>query len=383
MTTVKKSLVILLSLLSGVVYQGTLSAMVADSVYLYTPYTKISVSPGESIDFAIDAINYSGEVQNGDIIVEGIPRDWNYTIKAGSWKIGQLSVIPGDKKGFVLMVEVPLKVNKGLYRFRVTAGGFKPVSLVVNVAEQGTFRTEFTCNQTNMQGSASSLFTFTASLKNSTSEKQTYALMAEPARGWNVTFKSNYQQVTSVSPDPNVTMPLTIEVKAPENVEAGKYRIPITVSTNTTSAFLVLEVVITGSYRMELSTPTGLLSTQIDAGDTKRIELSVNNTGSSELSEISFKAQAPVNWEVTFDPKKVDKLQPGSKTSVFAVIKADKKAITGDYATTIEANTPEASSKVSFRISVETPLLWGWIGIMIIIVALGSVFYLFRKYGRR
>jgi uncharacterized membrane protein len=134
---------------------------------------------------------------------------------------------------------------------------------------------------------------------------------------------------------------------------------------------------------MELTTPTGLLSTSITAGDMKRVELVVNNTGSSELTEINFTSAAPVNWEVTFDPKKVDKLQPGKTALVLAIIKADKKAIAGDYATSIEAKTPEASSKISFRISVETPLLWGWIGVLIIVAAFGSVYYLFRKYGRR
>jgi uncharacterized membrane protein len=33
--------------------------------------------------------------------------------------------------------------------------------------------------------------------------------------------------------------------------------------------------------------------------------------------------------------------------------------------------------------SVRTPMLWGWIGIFIIIAAIGIVWYLFRKYGRR
>jgi uncharacterized membrane protein len=49
----------------------------------------------------------------------------------------------------------------------------------------------------------------------------------------------------------------------------------------------------------------------------------------------------------------------------------------------MECKTPEVSSKISFRISVETPLLWGWVGVLIILAALGSVWYLFRKYGRR
>ena len=126
-------------------------------------------------------------------------------------------------------------------------------------------------------------------------------------------------------------------------------------ATNSSSADLELEVVITGSYSMDLTTPTGLLSANITAGEAKQVELLINNTGSSELTDIKPEYSAPVNWSVTFDPKKVDRLQPGKSAQIFATIRADKKAIPGDYVTNIEAKTPEVSSKVSFRISVETP----------------------------
>ena len=305
-------------------------------------------------------------ILNVDISLSGIPKGWNYDLKSGGWKIGQLSILPHEKKSLSLKLEVPLKVNKGTYKFRVTANGFFTLPITVIISEQGTFKTEFTTEQPNMQGQASSTFTFNANLKNRTADKQLYALMA-----------------TSVNTEPNSAQPITVEIKPPEKIAAGKYKIPVSAATISTSANLDLEVVITGSYSMELTTPAGLLSTDITAGDVKRVELVINNTGSSELSDIKLEFTAPVKWDVTFDPKKVDKLQAGDIARVFATIKADKKAIPGDYVTNIEAKTPEAASRISFRISVETPMLWGWIGVLIIFVALGSVYYLFRKFGRR
>jgi uncharacterized membrane protein len=49
----------------------------------------------------------------------------------------------------------------------------------------------------------------------------------------------------------------------------------------------------------------------------------------------------------------------------------------------MEARTPEVNSAAEFRIAVKTPIIWGWLGILIIIAACGGVYYLFRKYGRR
>ncbi len=367
----------------GIIPLNGHAASSADSVTLYTPYTSISVPPGESIEYTIEVINNSKELQNLGISLSGAPKGWKFSLKVGIWNVGQLSILPGQKQSLSLKVEVPLKVNKGSYRFRVVAGDNYSLPLTVVVSEQGTFETEFTSPQANMEGHATSNFTFNTSLNNRTSEKQMYALRTTTPRGWTVTFKANYVQATSVEIDPNATKDISIEVKPPDNVEAGTYMIPVSAATGTTSASLNLEVVITGSYNMELTTPTGLLSTDITAGDQKRLELIIRNTGSSILNGIELTYSAPVNWNVTFDPKKVDRLDPGKNAQVFAAIKADKKAIAGDYITNMEAKTPEASSKAAFRISVRTPVLLGWIGVLIIIGALGIVYYLFRKYGRR
>ena len=109
----------------------------------------------------------------------------------------------------------------------------------------------------------------------------------------------------------------------------------------------------------------------------------VTNTGSSELADIRPESTVPSNWSVTFDPKKIDKLPSGSSTRIYASVKADKKAIPGDYVLNLETKTPETSGRISFRFSVETAMLWGWVGVLIILIALGVVWYLFRKYGRR
>jgi uncharacterized membrane protein len=383
MLTKTKWLRLFLTLSLGIICIISRANQVAENVTLYTPYTKISVPPGESVDYAIDVINNSKEIQNVEISVAGMPNGWNYSLKSANWTIGQIAVLPGEKKSLSLKVEIPMKVNKGNYRFKVQAGDLSTLPLVINVSEQGNYKTEFTTGQANMQGPATTPFTFNAMLRNRTAEKQQYALMASAPRGWTVTFKFNYQPVTSVATEPNATQSISIEVKAPERVEAGNYKIPVRATTNTSTADLELEVAITGSYSMELTTPTGLLSADITAGETKQLELRVINTGSSELSDIKPESTTPLNWNVTFDPKKIDKLQPGKSAQLFATIKADRKAIPGDYGMNIEAKTPEASSKISLRISVETPMLWGWIGVLIILAALGSVYHLFRKYGRR
>jgi uncharacterized membrane protein len=53
-------------------------ALASNTVNLYIPYTKISVPPGESIDYTIDIINNTSDIQNIEISISGLPRGWNY-----------------------------------------------------------------------------------------------------------------------------------------------------------------------------------------------------------------------------------------------------------------------------------------------------------------
>ncbi len=369
------------SIIPGVTSESKTFA--AGGIELYTPYTRISVPPGESVNYTIDIKNTGSTTKNVGISLASMPKEWVYTLKSGGWNIKEISVLPGEKQTFSLRVTVPLKVDKGNYRFRVVGGGYDDLPLTINVSEKGIYKTEFTSDQANMEGDSKSTFTFKTDLKNETAENQRYALQTNAPRGWNVTFKPDYKQATSVEIEANSAKVINIDIKPPEIIEAGTYKIPVRAVTNSTSALLSLEVVVTGTYEMELTTPDGLLSANITAGGEKKLPLVIKNTGSAALTDVSFRASSPTGWNVIFTPDKLEKLDAGKNEQVFATIKASDKAIAGDYATTISASTPEASSKAAFRIAVKTPQLWGWIGFFIIIIALGSVFYLFRKYGRR
>ncbi|MDD4191609.1 MAG: NEW3 domain-containing protein [Mangrovibacterium sp.] len=372
-----------IALLLGLFFFSVLAAFASDGVILYTPYTKIAISPGQSIDYSIDVINKSDQLFDGEIQVSNIPRSWTYSLKSGAYTISKIAVLPEEKKSISLKVEVPYQVNKGNYNFRITAGDSATLPLIITITEKGSSETEFSTDQSNMQGNAKATFSYKTSLINRTPEKQLYALMADAPRGWEVTFKADYKAVTSVEMEPNTTKEINIDIKPTDQVKAGTYKIPVRAVTSSTSANLELEAVVTGSYAMELTTPTGLVSTSITAGSSKKLQLVVRNTGSSDLTAVEMKSGTPSKWEVIFDPVKIDRLSPGSEATVYATIQSDKKAIPGDYVATLEAKNPETSSKISFRVMVKTRMIWGWIGVLVILAALGGVIFLFKKFGRR
>lgn len=350
---------------------------------IFTPYTKVSVSPGSTVNYSLDIINNSEQTINENINISNIPRSWNYTLTASGMNINKVAVLGNDEETLKLKIEVPYRVKKGYYTFYAKLGSIASLPLTINVTTAGSNETELSCDQKNMEGTSKSNFSFNAVLKNKTANKQQYALMASPPKGWNVAIKPNHKQATSTEVDANGTKNINYTIKAPSNVKAGTYKIPVKAVSGSTSAEMELEVVITGTYEMSFSTPTGLLSAKITAGDDKKVELVVKNTGSTKLENIELSASKPKNWEVAFDNKKIESLEPGKKSTVYATIKADKKAIPGDYMTKITAKTSEANQNLSFRIMVKTPMLMGWLGILIILATIGGIAFLIKKFGRR
>jgi uncharacterized membrane protein len=378
-----KPALLLAAMLLAALGTGTVASADEGAVSLYTPYASISAPPGESLSYSVDVINNTSSIQSVDLAVNNVPADWKAELTAGGHAIQKLSVKPKDTQSVNLQIDVPLKVNKGTYSFSLDAQGAATLPLTVNVSAQGTYSTELTTSQPNMEGIAGSSFNYSLTLKNKTAAKQLYALKAEPPAGWTVSFQSASKDVTSVNVDPNGSQDISVTATPPDGVKAGSFKIPVTASGSNTSAQAELEAVVTGTYAIDLSTPSGNLAADITAGSSKKVTMQVTNKGSSALKDIDLSSSAPSNWEVTFSPEKIANLSPGASAQVTATIKADKNAIAGDYVVSMTAKTAEKSSDATLRMTVKTSVLWGWIGILIIIAVIGGVYYLFRKYGRR
>ncbi|HET7627954.1 MAG TPA: NEW3 domain-containing protein [Bacillales bacterium] len=384
----KKVLSVFLFILLGF---GSFSAAVptahaAGGIELYTSYAGISVTPGESIDYNVDLINTGSSIKQVSFEVKGLPKDWSYKLTSGGWDLNELAVKPGESQAFTFTVNVPQKVDKGTYNFTLSAdgdGAHADLPLSVTVTKQGTFKTELNVEQPNMQGHADSDFTYTATLENHTADKQRYALSADAPKGWDVVFKADGKNVTSVVVEPGSSKDIDVTLNPPEKVKAKTYKVMIKASNGSTKAQNVLEAVITGTYELELTTPSGRLSTDITAGDEKTIQLKIVNNGSSPLRNISLSADTPPGWKVEFEPNEIDKIDAGKSKIVEATITASDKAIAGDYVVQMSASADEASDDAEFRISVKTSLLWGWVGVLVVIAVVAGIYYLFRTYGRR
>ncbi len=244
-------------------------------------------------------------------------------------------------------------------------------------------KSSFTARLINIESASSTPFRFNTTLHNAKGVAVVFQLRADVPIGWIATFNAEGSQVSALRVDSGKTENISIELNAAPSTKPGKYVVPVNAISGSDTLHLELEAVVKGDYKMELTTPTGRLSDNVTEGTNKQIQLVLKNTGTLPLKQIELSGQSPSNWTSTFEPSKIDQLDPQQTKEISATIHVPNKTIAGDYMTTFTARNTNTNSDAAFRITVATSLLSGWVGIVVILIALGIVYLLIRKYGRR
>jgi uncharacterized membrane protein len=244
-------------------------------------------------------------------------------------------------------------------------------------------KSSFTVRLMNIEAATNETFRYNATLHNGSAKTVVYELTATMPDGWMVAYKVDGNRITSLNLDAAKSQDISIEINAAVNAKPGKYKIPVKAVSGTDTLLLEIEAVVKGSYGLELTTPTGRLSEEVTSGSHEEIHLVAKNSGTLVLSDIELSSQLPPKWECSFEPAKIQQLEPGKSVDIIARLNVPDKTIAGDYASTFTIRNANTNAQAAFRIIVKTSLLSGWIGILVILLAIGLVYYLIRKYGRR
>jgi uncharacterized membrane protein len=359
----------------------------ASALSISTPYPAIVAEPGSTATFALKiGVPSSATVS---LTTDGVPSGWTAQFRGSGTVIDSVYVpATGTPPDVSLSVDIPADATAGSTTINVLAngGGEKatlPVVIRVESASAGSV--SLTSDFATLQGSSTSTFTFNLTLKNDTPTETTYSVASQGPDGWTVTAKPAGQtQATSLTVSAGSTGSITVVATPTSDANAGDYPIQVTVSGGGKTAQADLKVTITGSYSMSVSTPDQVLSTTANAGSEKDFQLTITNTGTAPITNITPSASAPTGWTVTFDPATIASLDTTTKTvTVTAKIVPTSDAIAGDYNVTMNANGTEASGSTVIRVRVETPQFWWIAGIVLIVATFAGLYWVFRTYGRR
>ena len=385
------ALALALTLLASCAMAESLDTAPAAEPYieLSTQYPALTVKAGDSLTFDLDLDNYSGVSQDITLSVAEIPEGWEGTFSAGSNQVSVVHVKNQATNSEVsFAVDVPLETADGEYIIRLAAQGEDfademEIALTVSAEEIG--ESSFTAEYPSQEGDATTDFTFSATLINNTLSSQNYSFTSNAPSGWQVSFQPSGEStsVAALDVEARTTQAMDISVTPPENVEAGTYEIPVTATSVNESMPITLSVTITGSYGLTLSTPSGRLSLDAYANQESAVQLSLTNTGNSDLTNVNLTSSAPTGWTVRFANETIDIIEAGATVETTMYITPGEDAMSGDYATTVTARNSDANDSVDFRITVKTETIWGLTGIGVIVVLAVVIGIVMRKYGRR
>jgi len=359
-----------------------------EGLILSTLYPGITAKAGETAEFSLNIENKSGTAQDLEMSVVSIPEGWEGRFEGAGKTIQRVFVKNNDSAIVDFEVKIPSEASDGNYKIEVKASGknvSQVLSLGIKISEQIQAQGSLATQYPELRGPSDAVFKFRVDLTNNSSKDQSYSLGAKAPEGWEVSFtpSSDSKQIASISLQAGKSQGLDVEIKPPRAVKAGKYNIPIAAVSADETLETELQVIITGTYSIALSTPSGRLNMEAYAGKESSITLRVTNTGSADLKDINFSSSEPSNWSVTFKPEKLDVLQAGQSQEIKAFVKPSSRAIAGDYAVKVTASTNETNDEAELRVMVKTSTIWGIIGVLIIIVLVGGLYWIFKVYGRR
>lgn len=166
--------------------------------------------------------------------------------------------------------------------------------------------------------------------------------------------------------------------------EPGEYKITLEAISDEIKGSTELTATITAIYNMALVPTTERYNTTVKAGKDNIFSIEVQNLGTAAIDNITFSSLKPTGWTIEFTPEKIDSLSAIDSQTIDVNIKPPTETIAGDYQITIRTSGEQVSRKeVDIRVTVETPTIWGWVGVGIIVLVVAGLAYIFMRFSRR
>jgi uncharacterized membrane protein len=356
----------------------------AGEITLSTPFPAIAVAPGSAPSFEISVTTQDpGRVA---LAVGPVPTGWTAVLRGGGFTIDGVESDGSTATMVTLNVTVPTDATEGTQRIDVRgtiAGASTTLPVDIRVAPNAAGDISLTTDIPQLKGASDATFPFSLTLTNDTPEDLPFSVAATGPAGWTVTAQVGTQaQAASVVVKAGSTSTVTVSAKASEGTAAGTYPITVDATSGSRSAHADLAVEITGSYKLALTTADQRLNLSATAGSVSDLTLTLTNSGTADVEGAAMTATAPTGWKVEYDTPSVT-VPAGKSVQVVAHVTPSSDAIAGDYVTTFKATAPVANAEADVRVTIQTSLLWGIVGIGLIALVLIGLWWTFQRYGRR
>jgi uncharacterized membrane protein len=222
---------------------------------------------------------------------------------------------------------------------------------------------------------------------NEDTQTKTFDITVDYPEGWVAAVVSGTQEATAINLKSNSKQSLQILAIQLVDQVPGEYKFKANfksaVEGDSLEGSIEFTAVVIALPDISLTTKTGRLSTELTAGKDNHYKLLLKNNSSVSAENITLSSTEPEGWQVSFDKKEIDVIEPGEELEIDVTINPPEKTIAGDYMLTFKASSENCNSKIELRATVETPTIWGIVGIGIIVIVIVGVAIIFTRLGRR
>lgn len=364
------------------------------AISIAAEYTGIVVFVGEKVSLDLTVTNGGQQDEDVEVAIPSVPKGWKAKISTYSFGITGVHVDSDKSKSLTLKLDPETGTEAGKYVFPVKAvtrdGKLTATSQITVEVKEGEKEKEaagvnITTSYPVLQGPTDGKFEFSLEVENKTDKEAIFNLAAQGPENWEINFKPSYEDkyFSSLRIKNGASQTVAVQVKPYPLAEAGKFPIKVKVNSDTAKAEAELVVMLTGTYKIEAGTPSGLLSLSAVRGTEANMSFYVKNTGSAPQNNVKFVSFKPENWKVTFKPEKLDTMPPGELKQIEMVITPGDQALVGDYSVAVAVEGEKVNKTLEFRTTVKASTAWGWVGIGIIVIVLAGLVVLFMTFGRR
>jgi uncharacterized membrane protein len=356
-------------------------------------YTGVVVAEGESVSIDVTVADEGRQDEVVDVKLTSVPKGWKARLKTYSFDVTGVYLKSDSSKSLTLKAEPEEGTGPGEYLFSMKAqtqdGQLSSSEKVVITVKEGEKKEAkgvgITTSYPVLRGPTDAKFEFSLEVENKSDKDSIFNLSAQGPKNWEINFKPAYEEkfFSSLRIKADRSESMAVEVKPYALAEPGEYPIKVKVKSENAAGEADLKVVLTGTYKLDVGTPTGLLSLDALQGKPANLSFYVKNSGSATENEVKFISFKPENWKVEFQPERLEALAPGDLKQVEVTITPAEQALVGDYSVNLSVQGTKATKNMELRVTVKSSTAWGWIGIGIIVIVIAGLVTLFVRMGRR
>ncbi|MFH1651777.1 MAG: NEW3 domain-containing protein [Chloroflexota bacterium] len=222
-------------------------------------------------------------------------------------------------------------------------------------------------------------------------EPRDFDLTTSAPPGWEVYMTPPYEKekkVTAIRLEPTFSAPQKLRVVATAPFwplpDPGDYPIGVTISSGDLKSTANMIAKIEAKYILTVIPTAERYNTRALPNQDNFFSIDVHNLGTAPVENIKFTTTKPDGWTMDFNPDTIETLDAFDSQTLELNIKPPTDTVAGDYNITLRASgTQVTANEVALRVTVETPTIWGWVGVGVIVVVVAGLIFVFMRFSRR